>query len=112
MRLPTYDELASEDEQLEVLEYPLDGSLFVVGPPGSGKTVLAVQRADMVSERSRSASVLIVTYNRMLRRLLHLLNKGRVDSRTMHSFVWGGLHSANRKIRANRPKRQLFLSVV
>ena len=88
MRLPTYEELASVAEQLDVLEHPLDKSLFVVGPPGSGKTVLAVQRADMVSELPEVESVLIVTYNRMLRRLLYLLNGGGVDTRTMHSFVW------------------------
>lgn len=88
MRLPTYEELARVEEQLEVLEHPLDESLFVVGPPGSGKTVLAVQRADMVSEWTEDESVLIVTYNRMLRRLLYLLNDGGVDTRTMHSFVW------------------------
>lgn len=88
MRLPTYEELASVAEQLEVLEHPLDESLFVVGPPGSGKTVLAVRRADMVSEWTEDESIMIVTYNRMLRRLLHLLNEGAVDTRTMHSYVW------------------------
>ncbi len=88
MRLPTYEELARVAEQLEVLEHPLDKSLFVAGPPGSGKTVLAVQRADMASEWTEDESVLIVTYNRMLRRLLYLLNEGAVDTRTMHSFVW------------------------
>ena len=50
MRLPTYDELASVEEQLQVLERPLDRSLFVAGPPGSGKTVLALQRAQMLAE--------------------------------------------------------------
>ena len=40
MRLPTYDELSNDEEQLDVLEAPLDQPLFVVGPPGSGKTSL------------------------------------------------------------------------
>ena len=44
VRLPTWEELTSVPEQLDVLEYPLDKSLFVVGPPGSGKTVLAMHR--------------------------------------------------------------------
>ena len=104
MRLPTYEELARVAEQLEVLEHPLDKSLFVAGPPGSGKTVLAVQRADMASEWTEDESVLIVTYNRMLRRLLYLLNEGAVDTRTMHSFVWGGLSKADWNACANRAK--------
>ena len=86
MRLPTYDELASVEEQLEVLEHPLDQPLFVAGPPGSGKTVLALQRAQMMAEMQ--APVPIVTYNRMLRRLLTLMQEvDEVTPRTMHSFI-------------------------
>ena len=86
MRLPTYDELASVEEQLQVLEHPLDQSLFVAGPPGSGKTVLALQRAQMVAEDQES--VPIVTYGRMLRRLLTLMKDvDNVAPGTMHSFI-------------------------
>ena len=86
MRLPTYDELASVEEQLQVLEHPLDQSLFVAGPPGSGKTVLALQRAQMVAEDQEL--VPIVTYNRMLRRLLNLMRDvDNVAPGTMHSFI-------------------------
>ena len=86
MRLPTYDELASVEEQLQVLEHPLDQSLFVAGPPGSGKTVLALQRAQMMAEMHDT--VPIVTYNRMLRRLLALMQDiDEVTPRTMHSFI-------------------------
>ncbi len=96
MRLPTWAELSSVEEQLEVLEYPLDQSLFVVGPPGSGKTILAIQRAQMAAQTEQNtvsniSSVSIVAYNRMLRRLFELLKKdgsSPVDIRTMHSFVW------------------------
>ena len=86
MRLPTYDELASVEEQLEVLEYPLDQPLFVVGPPGSGKTVLAIQRARMVAELYGLTP--LITYNRMLRRLLDLMGGDSVKPQTAQSFVW------------------------
>ena len=87
MRLPTYDELAKVPEQLDVLEHPLDQSLFVAGPPGSGKTVLALRRAQAVADYKKS-NVTLVTYNRMLRRLIELVNEdGRVSPSTMHSFV-------------------------
>lgn len=86
MRLPIWEEFARVEEQLDVLEYPLNESLFVVGPPGSGKTVLAVQRAQMLTEIQ--SDVLIVTYNRMLRRLVALMVDDGVISQTMQSFVW------------------------
>ena len=94
MRLPTWDEIRSVDEQLDVLEHPLDQSLFVVGPPGSGKTALAVRRAQMMVGTETKGTeeelpVAIVTYNRMLRRLLTLIkDEDNLDIYTMHRFVW------------------------
>ena len=85
MRLPTYDEIARDENQLEVYERPFDESVFAVGPPGSGKTVLAVHRAQMLAGAGKP--VVLVTYNRVLRRLVSQLTEQRVDARTMHSFV-------------------------
>ncbi len=85
VRLPTYDEIACDEEQLDVYEAPLEESLFVVGPPGSGKTVLAVRRAQMLTEAGYK--VFLVTYNRMLRRLVAQLTRGKVRAQTMHTFV-------------------------
>src|SRR5262249_1269492 len=93
MRLPSWDELQEDADQLEVLEHPLDQSLFVAGPPGSGKTVLAVRRAQLVSGKDkRIKRVPIVTYNRMLRRLFELLGAtGGAGAHTMHSFVYDNM---------------------
>ena len=91
MRLPTWDELQRVPEQRDVLEYRLDRSLFVVGPPGSGKTVLAIYRAQMAAALApdeAEPSVAIVTYGRMLRRLLDMLKEADLRVGTMHSFVW------------------------
>ncbi len=91
MRLPTWDELQRVPEQRDVLEYRLDRSLFVVGPPGSGKTVLAIYRAQMAATLApdeAEPSVAIVTFNRMLRRLLDMLKEADLRVGTMHSFVW------------------------
>jgi len=88
VRLPTWDELSRDEEQLEVLEAPLDEPLFVVGPPGSGKTSLAVWRGDALSELH--GEIPVVTYNRMLRRSLQLVadaDQINVRSTTMQSFV-------------------------
>ena len=112
VRLPTWSEIASEPDQLNVLEYPLDRSLFVVGPPGSGKTVLALHRAQMLADRQRR--VTLVTYNRMLRRLLDLMKKSTADSdegghpdiRTMHDFVW---HDYKQRTNGYPPQRQKYI---
>ena len=90
MRLPTWDELQRVPEQRDVLEYRLDRSLFVVGPPGSGKTVLAIYRAQLaaaLASDETGPSVAIVTFNRMLRRLLDMLEEADLRVGTMHSFV-------------------------
>lgn len=97
MRLPTWEELQGVDEQLELLEWPLNKPLFVAGPPGAGKTVLAVRRAQMVAEAN--LGVVVITYNRMLRRLMGLLMASdreedgtdaggeEPEVATMHSYV-------------------------
>jgi len=92
-----------------VLEYPLDRSLFVVGPPGSGKTVLAVHRAQMVAEAEAAQSeaeqsIMIVTFNRMLRRLLAMLDdESGTRARTMHSFVWHDYRNRTAEAPASYP---------
>lgn len=82
MRLPAYDELIPE--QLNVYDAPLDKPLFVAGPPGSGKTVLAVWRARVIAEAGQTTA--LVTFNRMLRRLANLLLPDNVQTYTMHTF--------------------------
>lgn len=85
MHLPTWDEINKQEDQRDVLEYPLDQPLFVVGPPGSGKTILALRRAEMIADTGR---VRIITLSRMLRRLLRLLAGGLGSVSTMHQYVW------------------------
>lgn len=84
MRLPAYEELIPE--QLRIMDYPLDRALFVAGPPGSGKTVLAIRRAGAASDGD--SVVALVTFNKVLRRLATLLSEGGPIHRTMHKFAW------------------------
>lgn len=99
MRLPTWDELIGK--QRDVLEHPLDQPLFVAGPPGSGKTVLAVQRAALVS--GGDESVVLVTYNRMLRRLAALLSGDTAMTKTMHGFAY---HDYRNRTARNPPTKR------
>ena len=85
MKLPTYDEISRDESQLYVFEYPTDSSLFVIGPPGSGKTTLALQRAEIIAKRK--SPVVLITYNRMLKRAIEL-STTQIKVSTIHSYVW------------------------
>ena len=106
MHFPTWDELRQVQEQMDVLEHPLNADLFVVGPPGSGKTILAVRRAlmvlasviDLVDGTYRRPTAALVTFNRMLRRLAALYSENGSNEHTMHSFV-----AKDYPPRANKP---------
>jgi superfamily I DNA/RNA helicase len=57
-------ELSSEQQNL-LLDLPFDGRFLISGPPGSGKTLLAVSRAIMLDIADRS--VVLLTYSNVLR---------------------------------------------
>ena len=60
--LPKYQDLSGE--QQEVYELPLDGNYLVSGPPGTGKTVMALYRAQQYFKAGRE--VVLLSFNRLL----------------------------------------------
>ena len=85
-RFPTAPELT--DEQRAVLELPLDGRALIAGPPGTGKTVLALARTRQAVEAGRKPTFLV--YNNPLRAMIQGEASGLgVDERvhTYHSWV-------------------------
>jgi superfamily I DNA/RNA helicase len=62
LRLPTYQDLT--EAQRRVIELPLDGSYLVTGPPGSGKTVVAIHRASALARSGEP--VLLLMYGKIL----------------------------------------------
>ena len=65
MKLPNYNDLS--DEQLEIYLFEdYDENLMIVGPPGSGKTIMAYYRADAIAEETGN-EVHVIMYNNTLR---------------------------------------------
>lgn len=83
MKLPKLDDLI--DEQKNIYFHSENENIFVVGPPGSGKTTLAIFRAKYLIELK--LNILIITRNRMLAALAKELGGDKVTSKTMHEFI-------------------------
>ncbi len=101
MRLPNLNDLI--EEQMVVYEHAPDQSLFVAGPPGSGKTSLAILRANFL--KNTGQQVCLVTKNRMLKRLASQLGGGDIRTETMHRFV---TTAYSRTIGGNTPQEPAY----
>ena len=110
MKLPTYQDLS--EEQLRIYEHLPDERLFVLGPPGSGKTTMAIWRARYLATAPLSRSVTVVTRNRLLAATALQMAHGDADRRpihvaTMHSFASSAYWSRfTRKI--HEPMRYVY----
>lgn len=62
LRLPAFEDVSKEQDLVYNLD--LDGNYLVTGPPGTGKSVMALFRAQALSFDDREPAVLM--YNRML----------------------------------------------
>lgn len=110
MKLPTFTDLA--DDQLLIWEHDHRQPLFVLGPPGSGKTSLAIWRARYVSTEPISQSVTVITRNRLLATSAEQMSQNDADRRavnaaTMHSFVSSDYATRFKKF-APEPQRYIY----
>ena len=62
LSLPAFEDLDAEQDV--ILDLPLDTSHLVTGPPGSGKTVMAIYRAQMFSVKKEPT--LLLMYSKLL----------------------------------------------
>lgn len=88
MRLPSFHELFPE--QYAIYDHPADESMLVVGPPGSGKTSMAIWRARLLVGPEYQREVVLITRNRLLSAVAEKLAKEDggedIKSATMHSY--------------------------
>jgi DNA polymerase III delta prime subunit len=85
-RIPGVRELT--DEQRAIFDLPTDGRFLITGPPGTGKTVLALLRAKRLVEQGRRPTILL--YGKALSAMVaaEAEKLGIADRmRTYHSWV-------------------------
>ncbi|MGW3127536.1 AAA family ATPase [Streptomyces sp. NPDC001123] len=78
----TYLDLSEEQQDL-LRDLPFEGNHLVTGPPGSGKSLLAAQRADLLA--LTGVRVHLLTRSNLLRQTLSV--HGDVEVSTVHAWI-------------------------
>lgn len=93
IKLPKWEEL-SRDEQVPIVNLPLNGNYVVVGGPGTGKTILALYRASRwrkISENTDS-EISFLIFNKTLKQYIQdSIDKMELEDsqvKTWHSWIY------------------------
>jgi len=76
MRMPNSEEISAEQKKI-YQHAPTDGTVLIMGPPGTGKTVIAFLRADSLSKSSKAA---VMMFNRVLREFTNNVPKEKLSN--------------------------------
>lgn len=86
MKMPSFNDL--DRDQLQVYQgAPPDGSVLVIGPPGTGKTIMAFHRAQMLCKLGQQPA--LIMYNTVLSAFVssgHKMSSG-FEVKTMHKWA-------------------------
>lgn len=88
IRMPTFTDLSSEQRKI-LRDLPIKGTSLVVGPPGTGKTVIAMFRALQISKIPGNA-VTLITHSKVLAEHSKTWSEKGFDAittSTYHSFI-------------------------
>ena len=85
MKLPTQQQLTSE--QKTPIGAPMTQSMIVTGPPGSGKTVVAIYRMRQARKVDTERTVTAITYSNLL---AHYMDDKvhQTQATTYHKWLW------------------------
>ncbi|MGZ4531336.1 MAG: AAA family ATPase [Mycobacteriaceae bacterium] len=86
--LPSYEDLSTEQD--DVFNLPLDGNYLVSGPPGTGKSVMALYRAEALTIDDRDPAILM--FNNVLKQYTqrHAARLGiEKNVETFHRWMYG-----------------------
>lgn len=84
MRMPNSEDMSEEQKKIYQLA-PLDGSILVTGPPGTGKTVIAFLRADTVNRVNKNCAVIM--FGRVLARFTSNIADGKYPVTNFHQWI-------------------------
>lgn len=102
MRFPKLSEL-DRDQSAIYNGAPPEGTVLIVGPPGTGKSVIAFHRAHLLEQIGRSPRVIM--YNKVL--VQYTSSRGNVASNvkvsTLHNWAYGWWIRVVRNNRARPP---------
>lgn len=83
MRMPNSKQMSKEQKRI-YLDAPLQGTVLVTGPPGTGKTVIAFLRADTLNRNGNRATVAM--FNSVLSSYTSNINE-EVSVSTLHAWT-------------------------
>lgn len=84
------DEESMDDDQLDLIEDTLDKSMLVAGCAGSGKSVIAMHKAEQLAEAG--FSVILIAYTKSLNGFMQLGSKLETRYQFFYYYQWKHIH--------------------
>ncbi len=84
------DEESMDDDQLDLIDSTLDKSMLIAGCAGSGKSVIAMHKAEQIAEAGYS--VILIAYTKSLNGFMQLGSKIDTRYQFYYHYQWKNVH--------------------
>ena len=84
------DEESMDDDQLDLIESTLNKSMLVAGCAGSGKSVIAMHKAEQIAEAGYS--IILIAYTKTLNGFMQLGSKIESRYQFYYHYQWKNIH--------------------